>query len=57
MQDWVFRLGLTPITALGPSSYGSSNLVQDLELWGKLQSNLPVCIKNIDIVEIIADCY
>ena len=33
----------TSITALGPSSNGSPNLLQDLELWEKFESNLLVC--------------
>ena len=35
-----FTYYLTPMTALGPSSYGSPNLLLDLELWGKFESNL-----------------
>ena len=31
---------------LGPGSYRSTNLVLDLKMWEKLESNLPVCGGN-----------
>ena len=38
-----FPYYLTPMTVLGLSSYGSPNLLKDLEMWEKFESNVPVC--------------
>ena len=43
-KQWAILQYLTPMTALDPSSYGSPNLLQDLEMWEKFESNVPVCI-------------
>ena len=32
------------MTALDPSLYTSRNLLWDLEIWEKIESNVPVCI-------------
>ena len=40
---YYFAEYLTPMLTLDPRSYRSSNLVLDLKMWEKLESNLPVC--------------
>ena len=38
-----FTMHFTTMTAPDPSSYGSPNLLQYLEMWKKIESNIQVC--------------
>jgi hypothetical protein len=42
----LFYYNLTSMKALGLSSYGISNLLQDLEMWENFESDLPVCVNS-----------
>ena len=50
--DWYIILHyfaeyLTPMLTLGPHKYRRSNLVLDLKIWEKFQSNLPVWKRDV----------
>ena len=58
MGAWLhcFTYYLTHMTALGPSSYGSPNVLQDLEFWEKFESNLLVCHGNLFLGAFVLGC-
>ena len=54
-QTWYFTYHLTPITDLDLSLYRSPNLLEDSEMWGKFESNVPVWNRWMLLVRINED--